>query len=132
VTPFARSNWDRAWLVCAKCSRKLDGGFGPKGKTPLAKALRRELGVGKGRKASLGVVEVKCLGVCPKRAVTLVDSADPHRWHLVEAGEDVAEVARKLMETGDAPPPARKRPRVVAVVKATETVVAVEDQAPPA
>lgn len=89
--------WERALLVCAKCSRKLGGGFGPEGKTPLAKALRRQPGAGKGRKARIGVVEVKCLGVCPKRAVTVVDTSDPGRWHLVPPGTDVAEIAGGLL-----------------------------------
>ena len=39
---FIRSNWERTLLVCGKCSRKVDGGFGPKGRTSLAKALRRQ------------------------------------------------------------------------------------------
>jgi predicted metal-binding protein len=90
VKTHARANWDRVLLVCAKCSKKLDGGFGPKGRTPLAKALRRELGAGKGRKAPLGVVEVKCLGICPRGAVTLVDSSEPGRWHLVQPGDDLS------------------------------------------
>ena len=61
-------------LVCAKCSRKLDGGFGGAGK-PLAKALRKHLKLKNGPKSRAGVVEVKCLGVCPKGAVVVVDSA---------------------------------------------------------
>lgn len=101
MKPFAKSNWERTLLVCGKCSRKLGGGFGRRGGTPLAKALRRELGVGKGRKARIGVAEVKCLGVCPKLAVTLVDAADPGRWHLVPPGTDVAEVARRIFGERD-------------------------------
>ncbi|VXC99611.1 hypothetical protein [Sphingomonas sp. AX6] len=91
-----RSNWARTLLVCAKCSKKLDGGFGPKGKLPLAKALRKEMGATKGRKSSVGIVEVKCLGVCPKRAVTVVDGARPREWVLVAQGADIGTVAREL------------------------------------
>lgn len=90
------SRWRAAILVCGKCQRKLDGGFGPDGRTPLAKALRREAGVGKGRRAELGVVEVKCLGVCPKRAVMAVPSHEPGRWLAVPAGADPAEVLAAL------------------------------------
>jgi hypothetical protein len=34
------ANWSAAILVCGKCSKKVGGGFGPKGKTSLAKALK--------------------------------------------------------------------------------------------
>ena len=87
-----RAGWAGAVLVCGKCSKKLGGGFGEKGQTPLVKLLRQALGVKKGRKADRGVVEIKCLGVCPKNAVMVVDSAQPDRWLVVPAGTDLAEV----------------------------------------
>jgi predicted metal-binding protein len=90
------SRWEGALLVCGKCSRKLDGGFGPKRRTPLAKALRRWLGFGKGRKARLGVVETRCLGVCPRGAVCIVDTRRPGTWQLVEAGDALDAVAARL------------------------------------
>lgn len=91
-----RSQWASAVLVCAKCSKKVDGGFGPKGKTRLAKALRQHVGVKKGRKGRAGIVEVKCLGVCPAGAVTVVNGAHTREWLLVPKGSDVAEVAADL------------------------------------
>ena len=90
------SRWRSVALVCGKCSRKLDGGFGASGDVPLAKALRRELGLGKGRKAAAGVVEVKCLGICPRRAVVALDARRPERWLLVRPGTPVVEVASAL------------------------------------
>lgn len=84
-----RSNWAGALLVCGKCSRRMEGGFGPKGKAPLAKYLRKAFGL-KGRKAPLGVVETRCLGICPRGAVVLVDSRAPDRWRLVRPGDDLA------------------------------------------
>ncbi|WP_240953598.1 (2Fe-2S) ferredoxin domain-containing protein [Sphingomonas sp. G-3-2-10] len=90
------ANWSSALLVCAKCSRKLDGGFGRKGKAPLAKALRKHLKLKKGRKAAAGIVEVRCLGVCPKGAVTVVNGAESRDWLLVPAGADLNEVAAAL------------------------------------
>ncbi|MBW6529210.1 (2Fe-2S) ferredoxin domain-containing protein [Sphingomonas sp. RRHST34] len=95
-----RARWGGALLVCGKCSKKLGGGFGRKGKRSLARALRDEPGLGKGRKAALGVVEVRCLGVCPRGAVTLVDTRAPDRWRLVEAGADVATLAAGLRGEG--------------------------------
>jgi predicted metal-binding protein len=91
-----RSNWSNAVLVCAKCSKKLDGGFGPKGRTPLAKALRKQLGLKKGRKSAAGIVEVKCLGICPRGAVTVVNGAASREWLLVREGADLDVVAGEL------------------------------------
>ena len=91
-----RSNWDHAVLVCRKCSKKLDGGFGPDGNERLAKALRRHLSLKKGRKASAGIVEVNCLGVCPKGAVTVVNGARSRDWLLVRPGADLDALAEAL------------------------------------
>lgn len=92
----AKSNWDRTVLVCTKCSKKIDGGFGPKGKTSLMKALRAVLG--KGRKAPVGVLPVKCLGVCPKNAVTIIDSQRPREWMIVPRAAAVADILAALNE----------------------------------
>ena len=96
VKDHVRSDWSGAILVCGKCSKKLGGGFGPKGRTPLGKALRKLLGLKRSRKAAVGIVEVGCLKICPKGAVTLVDTAAPTRWRLVSAGTPVEAVARDL------------------------------------
>ncbi len=91
-----RSNWSNAVLVCAKCSKKLDGGFGPKGKQPLGKALRKHLHLKKGRKAGAGILDVKCLGVCPRGAVTVVNGAASREWLIVPAGADLDILAGEL------------------------------------
>ena len=90
---YVQSDWQDAVLVCGKCSKKVGGGFGPKGATSLTKALRKLLGLGKGRKARVGVVETKCLGVCPKRAVVVARAGS---WLVVPEGTDVAQVAVQL------------------------------------
>ena len=91
-----RADWQAALLVCGKCSRRMGGGFGHKGKTSLAKALRK-LGNGrKGRKASLGVVETGCLKLCPRNAAVAINGADPHVWHIIPRGTNAQEVARML------------------------------------
>lgn len=91
-----RSNWQNAVLVCRKCSKKLDGGFGRDGDERLAKALRRHLSLKKGRKAAAGVIEVDCLGICPKGAVTVVNGAQSRDWLLVRPDADLDELAREL------------------------------------
>lgn len=85
-------------LVCGKCSKKVGGGFGKKGKTSLAKALGSVVGFGKGRKSLVQVVETKCLGLCPKGAVTVVGPRDPPTWLVVEPGEDVGEVGAWVLD----------------------------------
>lgn len=91
-----RSNWHNAILVCRKCEKKLDGGFGPDGDQRLAKALKKHLSLKKGRKASVGIVEVSCLGVCPKGAVTVVNGSASRDWLLVRPGADLDALAREL------------------------------------
>ena len=103
MSKHVRSNWETLLLVCRKCSKKLDGGFGPDGRTSLAKALRRELGATKGRKSPVGIIEVKCLGICPKHAVTMVDAAHPRDWLIVKAGTDVADVVTEIGGAAGAP-----------------------------
>jgi len=101
-----RSDWANTILVCKKCSKKLGGGFGPNGRTPLAKALRQELGVKKGRKGAVGIIDVKCLGVCPKGAVTVVNGAKPGEWLLVREGSAIESVVDGVGLQPRADPPA--------------------------
>ena len=96
-----RSDWSNTLLVCRKCSKRLGGGFGPKGRTPLAKALRKHLDVKKGRKGALGIVEVKCLGVCPRGAVTVINGKAPREWLLVKAGADLDSVTDAVRLSGE-------------------------------
>lgn len=91
-----RAGWNGAVLVCGKCSKKLGGGFGRKGKQSLAKALRDEPGFGEGRKATVGVVETRCLGICPRGAVVVVNTRRPGQWRLVPPGSDVEKLADEL------------------------------------
>lgn len=98
-----RANWSTAVLVCRKCSKKLKtGGFGPDGDKPLAKALRKHLRLDKGRAARAGIIEVGCLDLCPKRAVTVVDTRQPGRWLVVRPGADLNQLAHELGLKGDA------------------------------
>ena len=107
-----RSDWQGPVLVCGKCSKKLDGGFGKKGRTPLAKVLRTILGLKKGRKATLGVVETRCLGICPRHAVALVDGRRPGEWLVVPRDADIAELAARL-----------ERPRTIPTVAPEEAAI---------
>lgn len=88
--------WQGVALVCRKCSRKLKGGFGRKGKQDLAKVLRDTLKEA-GRRRALRVIEVDCLGLCPKRAVTVIGPATPGQVLAVPEGTEAAEVLSALI-----------------------------------
>ncbi|WP_116089550.1 hypothetical protein [Sphingomonas crusticola] len=93
----ARARWRAAILVCAKCEKKLGKkGFGPDGSQPLSKLLHKRAGGGKGRKAGIGVISTKCLKICPKGAVTIVDGARPRDWLIVQAGTPIEQVEARL------------------------------------
>jgi len=91
------AEWDEIVLVCRKCSRKLDGGFGKHGDQSLAKGLRRLLGAkSNGRKAALAVIEVDCLDICPKGAVVALRAGAPGDWAIVPKGAALPGVAGRL------------------------------------
>jgi predicted metal-binding protein len=54
----------------------MDGGYGPKGKDTLRSALRTELSA-KGLRRQVRIIETRCMGVCPKRAVTVLNASQP-------------------------------------------------------
>jgi microcompartment protein CcmK/EutM len=108
--PFkrARSDWTEVVLVCRKCSKKLDGGFGEDGDEKLAKVLRKSVkakGGGKGRKAAVAVIEVGCFDVCPKNAVVAVRASSPGDWVVVPRGASARAVTDRLGLALDGPPP---------------------------
>ncbi len=90
-----KADWSHAILVCRKCSKRQKGGFGPDGRTRLAKRLRKLFNAKKGRKSPVGVIEVGCLDICPKHAVVVIDSRHPDQWALVKPGID-DEALRRL------------------------------------
>ena len=103
-----RNDWRDVVLVCRKCSKKLDGGFGPGGDQVLAKALRKSLatfagaacGKVKARRRDIAVIEVSCLDICPKKAVVMVKCSDPKTMFLVPKGADMDDVLDRLRLTG--------------------------------
>lgn len=93
-----KADWTEVVLVCRKCAKKLDGGFGPDESQPLPKALRAAIARREGGKpmkkprrkgARVAVVEVPCLDICPKNAVVVIPAGRPGRWHSVERGTDL-------------------------------------------
>jgi predicted metal-binding protein len=90
------ANWSHAILVCKKCQKRAKAKFGAEGDPSLAKALKRRLPGGKGRKARLGVIEVPCLDICPKKAVVLIDTRHPDVWRIVRDDADIDRLAEDL------------------------------------
>ncbi|MDR6952938.1 putative metal-binding protein [Ancylobacter sp. 3268] len=104
MKPIA-SNWTDVVLVCRKCAKKLKKGFGEAGDDRLAPALRGAVARRDGGKpmkkprrkgTGVAVVEVDCLGVCPKGAAVVVPAGAPERWRLVRHGDDLATLLDEL------------------------------------
>ncbi|BCW88698.1 hypothetical protein sos41_18400 [Alphaproteobacteria bacterium SO-S41] len=91
-----RSKWRESVLICRKCSKKLRGGFGKKGKRTLRGLLKDVYGDAKGRRAELGIVEVPCFKLCPKRAVSVALGTKPGTLYEVPEGMDVGDVLEAL------------------------------------
>ncbi|MEO9188815.1 MAG: hypothetical protein ABI224_02260 [Acetobacteraceae bacterium] len=86
--------WRDIVLVCRKCTKRLDGGFGTDGRSKLRRVLRGALR-GAGRR-DIRVLSVGCLGVCPKRAVSVVWASRPGAVLVVPAGTDPANIVHRL------------------------------------
>ena len=82
-------------LVCRKCSKKLGGGYGPDGEDSLARALKAELRE-TGRRRAVRVIETKCLGLCPKGAVTVLPAGAPGSLLSVPKATPAAEILARL------------------------------------
>ena len=98
------TTWRNVILVCRKCSKKLDGGFGPGGEHALGRELKRTLRAS-GHRTDTRVIETKCLGLCPKGAVAVLPATDPALILAVPAGTDPAVLAARLLPP--LPPPPR-------------------------
>jgi predicted metal-binding protein len=94
--------WRSILLLCGKCARKLDGGYGPKGKDTLKMALRMELSA-RGLRRQVRIIETRCMGICPKRAVTAMSGSKPGTIVTVPR-KTAPEEALALLLGGDCQP----------------------------
>lgn len=101
MSAFCRADRTSRILVCATCSKRLGGGFGKGGKQSLATALRKAMGIRRFRRTPLSIIEVKCLGVCPRGAMTLADMRADGKLHLVARGADLNALAREIGVPGE-------------------------------
>ena len=91
--------WQDLILVCGKCSKKLGGGFGVDGDESLARALKHALRRA-GRRRTVRVIETKCLGLCPKGAVTVLPGGQHGAMLAVARGTDPALVLARMAAPG--------------------------------
>ena len=96
--------WQDVILVCRKCSKKLDGGFGPSGNLSLSRELKRSLRE-TGNRRTTRIVETKCLGICPKDAVTVLPATHPAAMLTVPTGTDGTLLLAKLLHRPQTPEP---------------------------
>ncbi len=94
--------WETVILICGKCARKLDGGFGVKREDTLRKALRSALKQrGSGR--AVRIFETRCMGICPKKAVIALNASRPGSILTVPAGANPEDVIAKALKGGGIP-----------------------------
>ena len=89
--------WENIVLVCGKCARKLDGGYGPKGKDKLRAVLREGLKES-GHHRDVRIIETRCMGLCPKNATTLVVTSRPDRMFAVPTGTSQVDALSLVFE----------------------------------
>ncbi len=75
----------------------MDGGYGPKGSDTLRSALRTELSA-KGFRRQVRIIETRCLGVCPKRAVTALNATKPEKLLTVPRKTHPADALALLLD----------------------------------
>lgn len=93
--PSVEAPWQDLVLTCGKCTRKLKGGFGRKRRESLRDLLKQGLREA-GDRRRLRVIEVGCLGLCPKNAVTLVRASQPRAMRAIPEGADFARILEEL------------------------------------
>lgn len=88
--------WKTVILLCGKCARKMDGGYGPGKKDTLRNVLRTELKA-QGHRRDVRVIETRCLGICPKKAVTAINASAPNSIITVPKGTLAGEALAQIM-----------------------------------
>ncbi len=88
--------WRTIILVCGKCSRKLDGGFGPDGDDSFRNALKDEVAE-RGDRRAVRIIETKCFGLCPKKAVVALNASAPDRILTISRGTQSGDALNRLL-----------------------------------
>jgi predicted metal-binding protein len=89
--------WKTVILLCGKCTRKMDsGGYGPKGKDTLRTVLREAVR-DKGHRRDVRIIETRCMGICPKKAVTALNAGHPEKILTIPRGTAATEAMARLL-----------------------------------
>lgn len=88
--------WRDVIILCRKCGKKLDGGFGPKRKQDLKAALRQALREA-GQRRQVRIMETSCLGLCPKGGVTALNATNPGTIHVIPTGTRGSDAMQTLL-----------------------------------
>ena len=101
--------WKNVVLLCGKCSKKLDGGFGPKRKQTLRSVLREALKA-TNRRREIRILETRCMGLCPKKAITALNATHPGNLLTIPEGTAIEQVLMQLLGTGEVVEPSGIEP----------------------
>ncbi len=88
--------WRTVLIVCRKCGKKLDGGYGRKQQESLGTVLRQSARAA-GHRRDVRVCDTGCLGLCPKGAVTALNASRPGTVHAIPAGTDGTKALGQLL-----------------------------------
>ena len=94
------TKWRETLMICRKCGKRLQHGFGAQGEDSLRQALRGELRA-IGQRGSVGLIETGCFGVCPKDGVTVLRGGAPGQLMVVAGGADLRGLLRQLLPSGE-------------------------------
>jgi len=87
--------WKTIVLLCGKCARKLDGGYGPNRDDTLRSALRRAL-KDAGDRHAVRVIGTRCMGIYQKKAVIAINASRPAAVFVVPVGTPAEDVLHIL------------------------------------
>jgi predicted metal-binding protein len=90
-----RTPWQSIILLCGKCARKLDGGYGPNRDATLRSTLRMAL-KDAGHRRDVRIIETRCMGLCPKKAVTAINASRPGTIFVVPVSTPPAEALKAI------------------------------------
>jgi hypothetical protein len=77
----------------------MNGGYGRKGRETLRTALRSGLRA-EGFKRGVRVIEMRCIGICPKNAVTALNASRPDKILTIPKGTASEEALAQLVDLG--------------------------------